>query len=83
MPLRTFRNMFPKDLDKNGYPTNTQTSSVKLIAYNGTNIPQYGTISLKCKYGADNKWHEPMFFVADTTGPVIFGLRSKGLLVKK
>ena len=75
LPLRTFRQMFPNQLDRNGTPTSTSKSDVKLTAYNGTRIPQYGTLNLQCKY-QDGVWINLIFYVADTPGPVIFGLQS-------
>ena len=73
LPIRTFRNMFPRDLDRNGLPTTTTASNIVLTAYNGTKIKQFGTINLQCRYGSGD-WKNTQFFVVDTQGPVIFGL---------
>lgn len=73
LPLRVFRQMFPKCLDSNGHPTNTQSSNVKLIAYNDTVIPQFGTLKIPCSY-KNSPWQDVIFFVADSTNPVLFGL---------
>ena len=74
MPLRTFRNIYPNRVDQNGKPTDTTASNVKLTAYNGTTIPQHGTITIPCKYNGE--WKEATFYIADTAGPVIFGLKT-------
>lgn len=73
LPLRVFRQMFPNHLDKNGLPTNTQPSNVKLIAYNNTVIPHYGTLNIPCSY-KNSKWQDVTFFVADSANSVLFGL---------
>ena len=72
LPMRTYHAMFPDD---KGVPTRTSKSAVRLRAYNGTTIPQYGTLMLQCRYG-DTEWISTKFYVADTPGPVIFGLRT-------
>ena len=72
LPLRTFRNIFPQHVDSKGLPTTTTPSSTKLTAYNGTPIPQYGTIAFPCGY--QSSWSTCEFYIADTPGPVIFGL---------
>ena len=74
LPLRTYAAIYPDDLDKKGLPRSTSFSRARLIAYNGTEIPQYGTIPLRCRY-QDDEWLEVDFFVADTPGPVIIGFR--------
>ena len=75
LPLRTYRNMFPNNLDKNQLPLGTKKSNVKLTAYNGTRIRQHGVITLPCRY-RDGKWIKTDFFIADTPGPIIFGLQT-------
>ena len=72
LPLRIYRNMFPDQVDENGFPTETAPSCTKLTAYNGTQIPQYGVCSIKCSYG--DKETEAMFYLADVAGPAICGL---------
>jgi len=73
LPLRTFRNIFPHYVDAEGRPTTTTPSSTSLTAYNGTPIPQYGTLTMPCKF-EENRWKTCVFYVAETNGPVIFGL---------
>ena len=73
LPLRTFRNIFPHHVDAEGRPTTTTPSSTSLTAYNGTPIPQYSTLTMPCKF-EENRWKTCVFYVAETNGPVIFGL---------
>jgi hypothetical protein len=77
LPVRIFRRMFPQLLDANGYPKvgSTSVRPTRLMAYNGTEIPQYGAISFKCKYG-DSEWINTEFYVAESEGPAIIGLPS-------
>ena len=69
LPLRIFRQMCPARTD---LLTHSQTI---LTAYNGTKIPQCGTLKLNCCYG-DGTWHTAEFYVAKTDGPAILGLPS-------
>lgn len=69
IPLRIFNQMCPKPA-----PGLLEESSVILTAYNGTNIPQVGVLSLNCSY--EGEWSRERFFVADTSGPAILGLPS-------
>ncbi|XP_068227920.1 uncharacterized protein [Palaemon carinicauda] len=73
LPLRSFRNIFPRYVNSDGIPTSTTPSKTTLTAYNGTVIRQHGTLVLPCKF-AENKWANCEFYVAETDGPVIFGL---------
>ena len=77
LPLRTFRKMFPEML-KDGKPTYgslvREQPFVKLQAYNGSEIRQYGSLNLKLRYGNHaNAWHETQFYVAESPGPIILG----------
>ena len=76
LPLRIFRRMFPEKLTAEGYPSHgavTPRSNTTLSAYNGSNIPQYGSISLPCSYST-TEWVNAEFYIADTDGPAILGL---------
>ena len=77
LPLRTFRRMFPKDLDSKGFPKSNSTTaqSTILTAYNGTSIPQYGSVRIRCRFEKSD-WLDMEFFVAESDGPVILGLPS-------
>ena len=74
LPLRTFRRMYPGFQDSRGFPTSTKPSSVTLHAYNGTVIQQYGALDLPCCH--NGVWKTTRFYVADSPGPVIFGLQT-------
>lgn len=74
LPLRTYQALYPGSLDDEGLPTGTQKSTTTLTAYNGAKIRQHGTVQLPCKY-QQSEWHEAEFYVAETPGPVIFGLQ--------
>ena len=75
LPLRTYRRMYPESIDSDGYPKNGTTTkrNTVLTAYNGTQIPQHGSIKIPCKF---KDWHIAEFFVAESEGPVIMGLPS-------
>ena len=77
IPLRIFRRMFPSLLDAEGFPKPGSTTPCRTIltAYNGTHIPQHGSITLSCQYG-NCPWTDTEFFVADSDGPAILGLPS-------
>ena len=78
LPLRTFRAMFPGSISEDGTPDHTYVKrrpGVKLTAYNGGNIEQYGSIEFQCGHGSSG-WQTHEFFVADSSGPAILGLRS-------
>ncbi|KAI0213383.1 hypothetical protein LSAT2_001588 [Lamellibrachia satsuma] len=52
LPLRTYKRMFPRNLNASGYPKSTQLTQspeVTLTAYNGGEIKQHGAISLRCR----------------------------------
>lgn len=78
LPLRVYKNMFPGQLDEDGFPTGTTPNQTKLTAYNGTQIPQHGVCSTKCSYG-DRKT-DAVFYVVDVTGPAICRLPTSGEL---
>ena len=50
LPVRIFRKMFPEKLDAHGYPKPDAIVRRKTIltAYNGSQIQQYGTVSISC-----------------------------------
>ena len=75
MPLRTFRNIYPSHVNEKGLPTTLNKCTAKLTAYNGTPIRQYGTLTIPCRFN-NGLWQATTFYVADTPGPVIFGLRT-------
>lgn len=73
MPSRTFRAMFPNNVDKDGNPTSiTPSNNTRLTAYNGTPIKCFGSIKLTCRH--KDSWISDTFYVVDVTGPAICGL---------
>ena len=81
LPIRIFRRMFPRLLDSSGFPKpgSTTPRHTRLMAYNGTDIPQYGSITLQCKY-ENSVWIKTEFFIAESDGPAIVGLPSSRAL---
>lgn len=75
LPLRTFRNMFPEQLNEHGVPQSLSDSGTVLSAYNGTEIKQYGTVVIPCKYN-DTPWNDTQFYVVQSDGPVILGIQT-------
>ena len=73
LPLHAYQKMFPRKLSDSGLPLRLPNKHVRLTAYNGAQITQYGSVSFSCKYH-DSEWYVAKFVVADTPGPVIFGL---------
>ena len=73
LPLRTYKKIFPNSLTPDGRPTRSQPSGDGLTAYNGFIDQHYGTITMPCSY-KDSYWVDTTFYIAETPGPVIFGL---------
>ena len=51
LPLRTYRHVFPQNLNVSGYPQSgkvNQRPNVRLTAYNRSDIKQHGALSLQC-----------------------------------
>ena len=76
LPLRTFQQMFSEYVDWNGQrrPGTTQKEVVVLTAYNGSSIPQHGSIQIQCAYKGE--WGCVKFFIVTSNGPTILGLPS-------
>lgn len=72
LPVRIYRQMFPKRLNSDGYPT-AGKSDIKLFAYNNTEITHYGTVSIPCRF-ENSTWTETTFYIVDVSGPAIAGL---------
>ena len=82
LSLRTYRRMFPRNLNASGYPKSTEVThrpEVTLTAYNGGEIKQHGTISLRCRY-KNSGWHTLNLYIAESEGPAILGLASCKLM---
>ena len=61
LPICTFQQMFPEHVDRNGQPRpdTTQKEEVVLTAYNGSCIPQHGSIQIQCAYKGE--WRRVKF----------------------
>ena len=44
MPLRAFTKLFPRHINADGSPRGLKSSTICLTAYNGSKIPQFGTL---------------------------------------
>ena len=69
-----YRAMFPENLNSEGYPKRgaVMEKDTVLKAYNGSDIPHYGTITRPCKYRGD--WIDTEFFINESPSKVIIGL---------
>ena len=69
MPFRTFRDMFPEQLDRFGNPRTDclQPTESILTAYNGTGIACSGTVDINCSYDG-REWRNTKLFVVDVPG---------------
>ncbi|GFR65426.1 retrovirus-related Pol polyprotein from transposon 297 [Elysia marginata] len=74
LPLRLFKQMFPKHVDKDGLPLKDKItpSNVKLAAYGGFNVQHFGTISMYCCH--KGKRERTTFYITEDNGDAIFGL---------
>ena len=68
--------MFPEHVDQNGRPSpgTIQKEAVVLTAYNGSSIPQHGSIQIQCAYKGECKLVK--FYIVTSNGPTILGLPS-------
>ena len=76
MPLRVYRQMFPRNMDDSELPKpNTlQFSKTLLTAYGGTPNPHYGICTVTCHLA--NKTTKVPFYITKVDGPAIIGLSS-------
>ena len=74
LPLRTFQQMFSEHEDRNGRPRpgTARKESAVLTAYNGSSIPQHGSIEIQCAYKGE--WRLVKFYMVTSNGPTIQGL---------
>ena len=68
--------MFPEYVDQNGPPCpgTTQKGTAELTAYNGSSIPQHGSIQIQCAYKGE--WRLVKFYIVTSNGPTILALPS-------
>ena len=75
IPIRMYRKMCPGNIDSDGKPVQgtLKKRNTILTAYNGTQIPHFGVLSIPCQYG-EEAWRKVDFYIAVTEGPAILGL---------
>ena len=80
MPLHAFAKLFPRCINTDGSPRGLKSSTTCLTAYNGSKIPQFGTLDTTIDWtpkGKDVANHlQTIWYIADTLGPAILGLPS-------
>ena len=76
LPVRLLRIIAPEKFDDDGNPKPEalEKNEAILSAYGGSIIKQLGTVNIPCKY--KEKKINCMFYVTDTTGPAILGLKA-------
>ena len=82
LPLRTFRRMYPDQLDADGFPVEHIVAAARyarLTAYNGTSIPCHGIVNIPYSY-SNSAWNDTQFYIVDVTGPAVIGLQSSETL---
>ena len=80
MPLRIFRQLHPEKIDSTGRPVGLTQVRTRMTAYNGGEIPLYGTLAAKTEWepahDEGTRHVKTRWYVADTAGPAILGLPS-------
>ena len=79
LPMRAFRVMCPDRMDSNQkvkVSALAPCTNTILTAYNGTQIPIYGMLTVNCRKNSTTPWSPHQFYVAETPGPIILGLPS-------
>ena len=76
LPIRLLRIIAPEKFDDGGNPKPEalEKNEAILSAYGGSIIKQLGTVNIPCKY--KEKKINCIFYVTDTTGPAILGLKA-------
>ncbi|KAK6175040.1 hypothetical protein SNE40_013581 [Patella caerulea] len=70
LPIGVYRKLYPKEkLDKFGHPSGLHRENVKLVAYNGSQIEQYGKCLLTVKNR--NKNLETFFHIVPSEVPIL------------
>ena len=81
LPLCLFRHLYPDCIDKIGHPPGLNVSNTRHTAYNGTQIPLFGSLHGPIIWQPGSPSAQPhqinsCWYVADTPGPAILGLPS-------
>ena len=76
LPIRLLSIVAPEKFDNDGNPKPEalEKNEAILSAYGGSIIKQLGTVNIPCKYKEKNI--NCIFYVTDTTGPAILGLKA-------
>ena len=84
MPLCVFAKLFPRHITKDGKSTRLHPYDTRLTAYNGSNIPQFGTLDTAIEWtpkGHQSSKHlQTRWYVADSPGPAILGFPTSSKL---
>ena len=79
LPLRCFKQMFPEHTSDDGKPVPCEIVNVKpftkLSAYNSSEIKHYGAVKLLCKHASTKSWNNTDFYICESSGPIILGLK--------
>ena len=80
MPLYTFAKLFPRHINADGSPKGLKSSTTCQTAYNGSKIPQFGTLDTAIDWAPKGKdvanCLQTQCYIVDTPGPAILGLPS-------
>ena len=76
LPLHIYHNMYPQNINANSKPRprTLSQSKVILVAYGGSEIKHFGTAKIPCEFKGIKI--TATFYVTDTSGPAIIGLRT-------
>ena len=84
MPPCIFAKLFPRCITTDCRPTGPHSCDTRLTAYNGLNIPQFGTLDTATEWTPKGHQHskdlQTRWFVADSPGPAILGFPSSSKL---
>ena len=88
MPLRAFAKLFPRRINADGSPRGLKSSTTCLTAYNGSKIPQFGTLdtaidwtpkgTLCCKPSTDTMVHSRHTRTSNPRTPIMCQTRHCG-----
>ena len=78
MPLHTFAKLFPRHINADHSPRGLKSSTTRLTAYNGSKIPQFGTLDTAIDWAPKGQkvanCLQTRWYIADTPGPAILRL---------
>ena len=84
MPLHIFAKLFPRHITRDGKPTRLHHCDIRLMVYNGSNIPQLGALDTAIEWTPKGHQHskclQNRWSLADIPEPAILGLPSSSKL---